>query len=164
MTVEPASTRANWINSDSLDWSYIGISFTVGHSTSARCATGRSTAHAPSTPNRWPQTAGATHCCNYHALRLGVHTCRAPLVLDLYMIRNLKRPLAGVDPQRAVVIGGSQAAPKLLRLIEKLEVFMAEILRFPTRKGRAKPRLPPQPQRSTKHALPETGNTEPLCK
>src|SRR5450759_5918020 len=34
MTVEPASTRANRINSDSLDWSYIGISFTVGHSTS----------------------------------------------------------------------------------------------------------------------------------
>src|ERR1700721_190315 len=30
MTVEPASTRANRINSDSLDWSYIGISFTVG--------------------------------------------------------------------------------------------------------------------------------------
>jgi hypothetical protein len=29
MTVEPASTRANRINSDSLDWSYIGISFTV---------------------------------------------------------------------------------------------------------------------------------------
>src|SRR5476649_2637434 len=36
MTMEPASTRANRINSDSLDWSYIGISFTVGHSTSAR--------------------------------------------------------------------------------------------------------------------------------
>src|ERR1700719_5079135 len=30
MTVEPASTRANRINSDSLDWSYIGISFTLG--------------------------------------------------------------------------------------------------------------------------------------
>src|ERR1700681_244474 len=40
MTVEPASTRANRINSDSLDWSYIGISFTVGHSTSARRARG----------------------------------------------------------------------------------------------------------------------------
>ena len=38
MTVEPASTRANRINSDSLDWSYIGISVTVGHSTSARRA------------------------------------------------------------------------------------------------------------------------------
>src|SRR5882724_5839935 len=36
MTVEPASTRANRINSDSLDWSYIGISVTVWHSTSAR--------------------------------------------------------------------------------------------------------------------------------
>src|SRR5579862_5294853 len=36
MTVEPGSTRANRINSDSLDWSYIGISFRVGHSTSAR--------------------------------------------------------------------------------------------------------------------------------
>src|SRR5580692_7360065 len=38
MTVEPASTRANRINSDSLDWSYIGISFTLEHSASARCA------------------------------------------------------------------------------------------------------------------------------
>src|SRR5450631_4351641 len=37
MTVEPASTRANRINSDSLDWSYIGISVAVGHSTSAAC-------------------------------------------------------------------------------------------------------------------------------
>ena len=43
MTVEPASTRANRINSDSLDWSYIGISVTVGHSMSARRARGRST-------------------------------------------------------------------------------------------------------------------------
>src|SRR5258708_3047920 len=40
MMMEPASTRANRINSDSLDWSYIGISFTVGHSTSARRARG----------------------------------------------------------------------------------------------------------------------------
>src|SRR5580698_9274945 len=30
MTMEPASTRANWINSDSLDWLYIGISVMVG--------------------------------------------------------------------------------------------------------------------------------------
>src|ERR1700730_8390209 len=50
MTVEPASTRANRINSDSLDWSYIGISFTGEHSTSARRARRRSTAHSPSTP------------------------------------------------------------------------------------------------------------------
>src|ERR1017187_9261347 len=34
MTVEPASTRANRINSDSFDWSYIGISFAVGRSAS----------------------------------------------------------------------------------------------------------------------------------
>src|SRR5450755_3675673 len=40
MTVEPASTRANRISSDSLDWSYIGISSIVGHSTSARRARG----------------------------------------------------------------------------------------------------------------------------
>src|ERR1700722_20601018 len=40
MTVEPASTRANRINSDSLDWSYIGISVTVGHSMRARRARG----------------------------------------------------------------------------------------------------------------------------
>src|ERR1700730_5570063 len=49
MTVEPASTRANRINSDSLDWSYIGISDTVGHSTSARRARGRYTADPPFT-------------------------------------------------------------------------------------------------------------------
>src|SRR5450631_1888099 len=40
MTVEPASTRANRINSDSLDWSYIGISVTVGRLKSARRARG----------------------------------------------------------------------------------------------------------------------------
>src|ERR1700722_17093707 len=51
MTVDPASTRANRINSDSLDWSYIGISVTVGHSTSARRARGRSTADPPFTPD-----------------------------------------------------------------------------------------------------------------
>src|SRR5882672_1813267 len=55
MTVEPAFTRANRINSDSLDWSYIGISVTVGYERAA--ASRRSTAHSPSTPNRWPQTA-----------------------------------------------------------------------------------------------------------
>src|SRR4051794_16995810 len=49
MTVEPASTRANRINSDSLDWSYIEISFRIGNSTSARRARGRSTTHSPST-------------------------------------------------------------------------------------------------------------------
>src|SRR6202022_3580890 len=55
MTVEPASTRANRINSDSLDWSYIGISFTVGHSTSARRAGGGSRLVPRSTPPEWPQ-------------------------------------------------------------------------------------------------------------
>src|ERR1700728_5090116 len=40
MTVEPASTRANWINSNSLDWSYIAISLMVGHSTSVWRARG----------------------------------------------------------------------------------------------------------------------------
>src|ERR1700693_3079636 len=40
MTAEPASIRANRINSDSFDWAYIGISFTVGHSTSGRRARG----------------------------------------------------------------------------------------------------------------------------
>src|ERR1700681_4868509 len=55
MTVEPASTRANRINSDSLDWSYIGISFTVGHSTRARRAGRRSAARSPSTPDRSPR-------------------------------------------------------------------------------------------------------------
>src|SRR5581483_7906312 len=44
MTVEPASIRANWINSDCLAWSYIGISVAVGLSTSARRARRCSTA------------------------------------------------------------------------------------------------------------------------
>src|SRR6202167_5057586 len=48
MTAEPASTRANRINSDSLDWSYIAISLMVGHSTSVWRARGRSTADTPS--------------------------------------------------------------------------------------------------------------------
>src|ERR1700689_346183 len=60
MTAEPASTCANRINSDSLDWSYIGISFAVEHSASAQRARGRSTAHSPSTPNGWPQLSSAT--------------------------------------------------------------------------------------------------------
>src|SRR5450631_4780674 len=54
MTVEPASTRANRINSDSLDWSYIGISFTVGHSTSVRRARGRSSVYPRPNGRRWP--------------------------------------------------------------------------------------------------------------
>src|SRR5579859_4836498 len=40
MTVEPASTRVNRINSDSLDFSYIGISVTVGRLKNARRARG----------------------------------------------------------------------------------------------------------------------------
>src|SRR6478752_373018 len=51
MTEEPVSTRANRINSDSLDWSYIGISVTVGHSTSVRRARERYTTDPPSTPD-----------------------------------------------------------------------------------------------------------------
>src|SRR6202140_164311 len=54
MTAEPASTRANRINSDSLDWSYIAISLMVGHSTGGWRARGRSTADTPSAPTRWP--------------------------------------------------------------------------------------------------------------
>src|SRR6202453_1775542 len=50
MTAEPAPTRVNRINSDSLDWSYIGISVTVGHSLSARRARGRSAGDPPSDP------------------------------------------------------------------------------------------------------------------
>src|SRR5476649_1987220 len=46
MTVEPTSTRANRINSDCLDWSYIGISFTVEQSAGARRAGPASTAHS----------------------------------------------------------------------------------------------------------------------
>src|ERR1700724_2635762 len=59
MTVAPASTRANRINSDSLDWSYIGISFTVGRSTGARRARRRSTAHFTADPEPdGPRRAG----------------------------------------------------------------------------------------------------------
>src|ERR1700740_1400472 len=59
MTVEPASTRVNRINSDSLDWSYIGISVTVEHFEERAACGGRSTADPPSIPNRWPQMARA---------------------------------------------------------------------------------------------------------
>src|ERR1043166_1866076 len=38
MTIEPAWTRANRINSVSLDGSYIGFSFSAEHSTKAACA------------------------------------------------------------------------------------------------------------------------------
>src|SRR4051812_18393782 len=61
MTVDPTSTRANRINSDSFDWSYIGISFggvfdeRVGH------ARGRSTADPAFAPTRWPQMALRRH-------------------------------------------------------------------------------------------------------
>src|SRR5882762_1425638 len=55
MTVEPASTRANRINSDSLDWSYIGISFTVGHSTGVRGGDPRLIHRLPRPDGRrWP--------------------------------------------------------------------------------------------------------------
>src|ERR1700722_16789524 len=47
MTVEPASTRANRINSDSLDWSYIANSLMI-NSTSVWRARGGSTADTPS--------------------------------------------------------------------------------------------------------------------
>src|ERR1700738_2459407 len=70
MTVAPASTRANRINSDSLDWSYIGISITVGHSTSARLASRRSTAHSPPPPSRWPADGQRFHC-SLRSLDLG---------------------------------------------------------------------------------------------
>src|ERR1700733_687166 len=60
MTVEPALTRANRINSDSLDWSYIGISLTVGQTTSWRRARGN-----PQLIHRLPQADG----CKWPALR-----------------------------------------------------------------------------------------------
>src|SRR5580698_3574391 len=52
MTVEPASTRANLINSDCLDWSYIAISLMIGRSMSVWHARGRSTADKPPAPTR----------------------------------------------------------------------------------------------------------------
>src|ERR1700722_16110171 len=55
MTVEPASTRANRINSDSLDWSYIGIPFTVGHSPGVRGGNPRLIHRLPRPDGRrWP--------------------------------------------------------------------------------------------------------------
>src|SRR5580692_7761617 len=60
MTVEPALMRANRINSDSSDWSYIGISLTVGQTTSWRRARGN-----PQLIHRLPQADG----CKGPALR-----------------------------------------------------------------------------------------------
>src|SRR6266571_4930521 len=69
MTVEPASTRANRINSDSLDWSYIGISVTVGYSTSARAA---SAIHRSFTVDPEPvATDGQRFHCSLRSLDLG---------------------------------------------------------------------------------------------
>src|ERR1700722_15701052 len=53
MTVEPALMRAKRINSDSLDWSYIGISLTAGQTTSWRRARGN-----PQLIHRLPQADG----------------------------------------------------------------------------------------------------------
>src|ERR1700683_3992189 len=74
MTAEPASTRANRINSDSLDWSYIGISVTVGHSTSARRGRRRSAAPSPPPPSRI--VSDLLHCfhCSLRSLGLGPAT------------------------------------------------------------------------------------------
>src|SRR5450755_115386 len=70
MTVEPASTRANRINSDSLDWSYIGISVAVWHSTGARRARQRSKAHSPSDPEAMAADGQRFHC-SLRSLDLG---------------------------------------------------------------------------------------------
>src|ERR1700693_3241123 len=110
MTVEPASTRANRINSDSLDWSYIGISFRVGHSTSARRARGRSTADPPSTLTRWPQMASLRQPGRVH-LRGPRQCLRVDILSDVrqFAIPNgdgedkvvLERPIRGFDFPRS---------------------------------------------------------------
>src|ERR1700723_3753702 len=111
MTVEPASTRANRINSDSLDWSYIVISFTVGHSTSARRARGRSTADLPSTPTRWPQMGPALRQPGRVHLRGPRQCLRVDILPDVrqFAISNgngedpmvLERPIRGFDSPRS---------------------------------------------------------------
>src|SRR5450432_42881 len=118
MTVEPASTRANRINSDSLDWSYIGISFTVGHWTSARRARGRSTADPPSTPTRcrrWPalRQPGRVHLRGpRQCLRVDIlpdvrqfaipnGNGEDPIVLER-LIRGFDFPLSEADDQNPV--------------------------------------------------------------
>src|ERR1700731_3732912 len=83
MTMEPASTRANRINSDSLDWSYIAISLMVGHSISVWRARGRSTADTPSAPTRWPQMA-VRQCLRDIRVRLETDSQKDDVRLDRF--------------------------------------------------------------------------------
>src|SRR5882757_3644034 len=118
MTVEPASTRANRINSDSLDWSYIGISFTVGHSTRARRAGWRSAARSPSTPDRSPRRRalrrpgrvhlrGPRQCLRVDKLpdvrqfAISNGNGEDPIVLER-LIRGFDFPLSEADDQNPV--------------------------------------------------------------
>src|ERR1700678_3613529 len=117
MTVAPASTRANRINSDSLDWSYIGISVTVGHSTSARRARGRSTADPPFTPDGRRRPAlrqpgrvhlrGPRQCLRVDILPDVLHfavsngNVEDPIVLER-LIRGLDFPRSDADDQNPV--------------------------------------------------------------
>src|SRR6202046_2762746 len=117
MTVDPASTRANRINSDSLDWSYIEISFMVGHSTSARRARGRSTADPPPPPDGRRRPAlgrpgrvhlrGPRQCLRVDILPDVLHfavpngNVEDPIVLER-LIRGLDFPRSDADHQNPV--------------------------------------------------------------
>src|ERR1700676_3081378 len=118
MTVEPASTRANRINSDSLDWSYIAISFTVGHSPSARRARGRSTViYRLPRPDgrRWPALRqpgrvplrGPRQCLRVNILPDVRHfaisnvNVEDPIVLER-LIRGFDFPRSDADDQNPV--------------------------------------------------------------
>ena len=70
MTVAPASTRANRINSDSLDCSYIGISITVGaFDERAAC---EAAIHGSFTADPEPMAAdGQRFHCSFRSLDLG---------------------------------------------------------------------------------------------
>src|ERR1700716_3683926 len=112
MTVEPTSTRANRINSDSLDWSYIGISFTVGHSTSGRRARGQSTADPP----RLPQADG----CKGPALR---RSERVPLRGPAQCLRIVVFPDVG---QSAIPVRDGEDPVVHKRLVRSFDLSLRE--------------------------------------
>src|SRR6202171_3032246 len=127
MTVEPASTRANRINSDSLDWSYIGISFTVGRSTSVRRARGRSTADPPSPRpdgRRWPALRqpgrGARQCLRVDILpdvrqfAISNGNGEDPVVLER-LIRGFDFPRSDADDQNPVSLRHEFGGPWVCR-------------------------------------------------
>src|SRR5450830_7792 len=118
MTVEPVSTLANRINSAILDWSYIGISFTVGHSTSRRGVwerDGSSTVAPRNDSHRWRalRRPGRVHLRSpRQRLRVDVLTDVCQLVVPdrngenemvlKRLVRGFDLPLGKADGQNPV--------------------------------------------------------------